>query len=886
MPGDLKVGIRLTADGKGFVGEVRVAKRELDKLAGGTGRADRAATKFSRSARRAEIQTRRFGAAAEGARSKVAGYIGAIAGAAGIAAATRGLARHADAYTRVTNAVRIATDSTAAAARVQGQLFDIAQRTRSPIEAIADLYQKLSISQADLGASGEEMLQVIEGVGQSLALSGRSATQSAGALLQLSQALANGKVQAEEFNSIIDGAPALLHAVAQHIDGAGGSFGKFRQLVRNGQVTSRQFFNAIKAALPGLASDFQKTTATIDQGFVAVNNAMTEFVGRMDQSVGASSAVSAALENFAGALDNVNVEQFAAALQPVLYVLGAIATVLAGRALVALAGWTGGVLKATAATATLAARTAAAGASMTAAGAAAGRMGRVMRGAGIAARGLGIAVGLATGPVGWAVLAATAVGGFLLAARDTKKELEEFQRVLDESDSSKLTAESTAAAVALARERVELAKLNLERSRATAAEAAAPTGPTAPLRNAYAALGRLMNPGHDVAAAHADAVSQEMARLQSAEDDLERALQRQNEVAAAPAPGAAAAAAAAAAAKKEQDDAAFRQLQRRLSTEREAIDAEYEERRSIIVAAESATEAERTELLKRAWADRRAALVALDAQAAEEDAARQRELDQQALEREEAMQANKMARLQGYASAQVEADANRKKEEIAVEFQGNEQISQILQRGVEVQQKTGAAKLKSGLSLAREALAAAGAHSKKLFKITQLAGIAEAIVDTAKGVTKALGTYPPPLNFILAASVGVAGAAQVAAIRAQQPPQAYRLGGVVDSPTYFSARGVPSGVAGEAGPEAILPLRRGAGGRLGVSAPGGGGARMVTVNLNFGDINVDASGAAAPGEVANETTDALEESLVPVIQKTLLDEQRPGGILNPTNAVT
>ncbi|MDD9816144.1 MAG: hypothetical protein OXU31_09305 [Gammaproteobacteria bacterium] len=37
MPDDLKVGIKLTAAGKGFVGEVRMAKRELDKLTGSTG---------------------------------------------------------------------------------------------------------------------------------------------------------------------------------------------------------------------------------------------------------------------------------------------------------------------------------------------------------------------------------------------------------------------------------------------------------------------------------------------------------------------------------------------------------------------------------------------------------------------------------------------------------------------------------------------------------------------------------------------------------------------------------------------------------------------------------------------------------------------------------
>ena len=36
MPGDLKLTLRLTADGKGFVGEVRGAEKGLEKLMGAT----------------------------------------------------------------------------------------------------------------------------------------------------------------------------------------------------------------------------------------------------------------------------------------------------------------------------------------------------------------------------------------------------------------------------------------------------------------------------------------------------------------------------------------------------------------------------------------------------------------------------------------------------------------------------------------------------------------------------------------------------------------------------------------------------------------------------------------------------------------------------------
>ena len=61
----------------------------------------------------------------------------------------------------------------------------------------------------------------------------------------------------------------------------------------------------------------------------------------------------------------------------------------------------------------------------------------------------------------------------------------------------------------------------------------------------------------------------------------------------------------------------------------------------------------------------------------------------------------------------------------------------------------------------------------------------------------------------------------------------FARGGVIAQPSYFAMRG-GLGLAGEAGPEAIMPLARGADGRLGV-AGGGGGAVQVTFNVTAGD---------------------------------------------------
>ncbi|GJD33453.1 phage tail tape measure protein [Methylobacterium aerolatum] len=58
----------------------------------------------------------------------------------------------------------------------------------------------------------------------------------------------------------------------------------------------------------------------------------------------------------------------------------------------------------------------------------------------------------------------------------------------------------------------------------------------------------------------------------------------------------------------------------------------------------------------------------------------------------------------------------------------------------------------------------------------------------------------------------------------------FAAGGVVAAPSYFPMAG-GTGLMGEAGPEAIMPLARGPDGKLGVAAGGGGRPVSVTVTI-------------------------------------------------------
>jgi lambda family phage tail tape measure protein len=101
---------------------------------------------------------------------------------------------------------------------------------------------------------------------------------------------------------------------------------------------------------------------------------------------------------------------------------------------------------------------------------------------------------------------------------------------------------------------------------------------------------------------------------------------------------------------------------------------------------------------------------------------------------------------------------------------------------------------------------------------------------------------------------------------------AFASGGVVNRPTMFR-HGGGLGVMGEAGPEAIMPLRRLGNGRLGVETTGsGGGTQNVVVN-----VSVEGGGSQASGDPgkANE----LGKLVANAVRVELVQQKRPGGLL-------
>lgn len=327
--------------------------------------------------------------------SSIGSSLKGLAGTIAAAFTGRELVGLLDSFTRYENALKVAGLEGQNLAAVQEELFNVAQRNGVQLEAIGTLYGRAAQSADTLGASQAELLKFTEAVSASLRITGTTTQEASGSLLQLGQALGSPRVQAEEFNSIIDTMRPLLKEAAKEIDGTGGELdGLIRKLkdAKGPGVSNIELFQGIVKALDRLEETAGKTALTVSAGMTNLGSALTRYFGEADKANGVSAALGAAIQTLAD-----NIDLIVPSLAIVATALGANYAVAAGAA--------------TAANISLAASAAGAATSMTATGAAAFAMQARLAGAATTTEALSFAMaGLSRA---LPVLAITAVVGAL-----------------------------------------------------------------------------------------------------------------------------------------------------------------------------------------------------------------------------------------------------------------------------------------------------------------------------------------------------------------------------------------------------------------------------------------------------------------------------------------
>lgn len=234
-------------------------------------------------------------------------FKGAFIGLAG-AFTLRNATSLADQYTSIENALRSTGLTGKQLTDVFDGLYAAAQRNSTPIASLVQLYSRLSFNQKELGTDTQGIIHFTDTISQLLRAGGTSAQEASGALLQLSQALGSSRIQAEEFNSIVDGAPTILRAAAIGIEEAGGSVSKLRQLVIDGKLSNEAFFRGIEIGAGEITKNLDGTSKTVAQSMTNLYNSMVKAVGRFNESTEATNTFGQALEELSSTIDNIDMD--------------------------------------------------------------------------------------------------------------------------------------------------------------------------------------------------------------------------------------------------------------------------------------------------------------------------------------------------------------------------------------------------------------------------------------------------------------------------------------------------------------------------------------------------------------------------------------------------
>lgn len=224
-------------------------------------------------------------------------YAKAAAAAAGVGLGASGILKAADAYTTLQNKLQNVSTSQEQVNELTGRLFDLANETRTGIDATATSFARFDRALKYMGKSQEDTLRMTETINKGLIVSGATATEASSALLQLSQAFNAGKLQGDEFRSISENMPMVLDAVAKALDKP---INQVKKMSTEGKITAEVMYKAFKLIEKQVDETFAKTTPTMSQAMVVMQNSFEQFIGQVDKATGITAGISKSIIFLAG----------------------------------------------------------------------------------------------------------------------------------------------------------------------------------------------------------------------------------------------------------------------------------------------------------------------------------------------------------------------------------------------------------------------------------------------------------------------------------------------------------------------------------------------------------------------------------------------------------
>ncbi|WP_242598117.1 tape measure protein [Heyndrickxia oleronia] len=205
-------------------------------------------------------------------RNFFSGFIGAATAILSIEALSQGFktfVTSSDNFVSTSARLQNINDGLQTQAELQKKIYQAAQRSRSAYSDTANAVAKLNLLAKDAFKSNEEAIWFSEMMGKAFTVSGASTQEREAGMYQLTQAMAAGRLQGDEFRSIMENAPMLAQAIA---DFTGRSMGDLKEMSAEGTITADIIKNALFRAADDIEKKFKNMPLTFGQAMTKLGN--------------------------------------------------------------------------------------------------------------------------------------------------------------------------------------------------------------------------------------------------------------------------------------------------------------------------------------------------------------------------------------------------------------------------------------------------------------------------------------------------------------------------------------------------------------------------------------------------------------------------------------
>lgn len=199
---------------------------------------------------------------------------------------------------------------------IMRRLNEVATRTYSSLNQTAESWLRNSTALKELGYSTKQQLDLTETLNNAMVVSATRGERAQRVMDAWSKAMATGKLQGDNLNSIIEGSDRLAKALA---DSLGVTTGQLRQMATDGKITTEVMYG-VTSQLDQLREEADNMPATLADAAVAWEKAFQVIIGTTDTALGATQGLAATSVDLARAFEGQaeNIATFFLATQTVI----------------------------------------------------------------------------------------------------------------------------------------------------------------------------------------------------------------------------------------------------------------------------------------------------------------------------------------------------------------------------------------------------------------------------------------------------------------------------------------------------------------------------------------------------------------------------------------